>query len=214
MLSCHSKSQDNDLPPSSPPFPPHPAPTFLFPKPRISPFSISAKKIPQAPAKLSPPKNESITYTIVTTMKKQLSPFIAAPPPHTHHKSTQNHSLHTSEHLALLPILVFPSSIPRRLACAPSTLSSHIFPPCFHIHDQALCAPCTLCAPLFSTLFQHMLCSFPPLLFPFYRTLPLLNATQDPFLARLILVLPSSIRLACAPNSPLSPSFKAISVLI
>ncbi len=156
MLSCHSKSQDNDLPPSSPPFPPHPAPTFLFLKPRISPFSISAKKIPQAPAKLSPPKNESITYTIVTTMKKLLSPFIAAPPPNTHHKSTQNHSLHTSEHLALLPILVFPSSIPRRLACAPSTLSSHIFPPCLS-HSCPLSSLCSLlpCAPLFGTLLQH-----------------------------------------------------------
>ncbi len=212
MLSCHSKSQDNDLPPSSPPFPPHPAPTFLFPKPRISPFSISAKKIPQAPAKLSPPKNESITYTIVTTMKKQLSPFIAAPPPNTHHKSTQNHSLHISEHLALLPILAFPSSI--RLACAPSTLSPHCPPWLSH--------SCPLKFAMLPASLRPLIWHPPPtqkpalfpLLFPFYRTLPLLNATQDPFPPRLILVFPSSIRFVFIPSTLSSPSFKAISVLI
>ncbi len=56
--------------------------------------------------------------------------------------------------------------------------------------------------------------SFPPLLFPFYRTLPLLNATQDPFPPRLILVFPSSIRLVFIPSTLSFPSFKAISVLI
>ncbi len=179
----------------------------------LHPFPISAKKNPPSPRKALSPQERKHNVHHCHSNEKAIGPSL--PLPHsTHHKSTQNHTTISLNNLALLPILVFPSSIPRRLACAPSTLSSHIFPPCFHIHDQALCAPCTLCAPLFSTLFQHMLCSFPPLLFPFYRTLPLLNATQDPFLARLILVLPSSIRFVFIPSTLSSPSFKAISVLI
>ncbi len=125
MLSCHSKSQDNDLPPSSPPFPPHPAPTFLFPKPRISPFSISAKKIPQAPAKLSPPKNESITYTIVTTMKKQLSPSLPLPQ-HSPQKLPKSHH-HISKQLGLTPH----SRFPLQHTAPPCMRSKHPFFPHF-----------------------------------------------------------------------------------
>ncbi len=61
----------NKLPPNIPP--PH---KFLIPS-----FSISAK-----PPQVVSPKNESITHTIVTTMKKHLGPSLRSPS--TQHKST------------------------------------------------------------------------------------------------------------------------------
>ncbi len=115
MLSCHSKSQDNDLAPPLPYHPPmnqpatspshtHKRPQFLIYRLFSScpPFPYRLRKSSQSPPKL-PSKNESITRTIVTAMKKHLGPFhCGALPQHAPQKLPKSH-LHTSKHLALLP---------------------------------------------------------------------------------------------------------------
>ncbi len=82
------------------------------------PFPISVKKtpakllLPSSPPKSGPPKNESITHTIVTAMKKHLGPFIAALPQHAPQKlpksprfcpNTSKQALTTSPVKHLLP---------------------------------------------------------------------------------------------------------------
>ncbi len=144
----------------------------------LHPFPISAKKNPPSPRKALSPQERKHNVHHCHSNEKAIGPSL--PLPHsTHHKSTQNHTTISLNNLALLPILVFPSSIPRRLACAPSTLSFPIFPPCFHIHDQALCAPCTLCA-LCLHLLQHKNQLFSSLNVPFYRLEPVCTAASLP----------------------------------
>ncbi len=144
-------------------------------------------------------------------MKKHSSPFIAALSPSTHHKSSQNHTS--------IPLSTWPYSHSRfPLQHTPCMRSKHPFFPPFPNMLSHSCPLSSLrsllpCAPCLTPSSNIKTGSFLPLLFPFYRTLPLLNAAHDPFLARLILVLPSSRRFVFIPSTLSSPSFKAISVL-
>ncbi len=82
------------------------------------PFPCRLRKPPQSsssqalPPSRAPPKNESITHTIVTAMKKHSSPFIAALPQHAPQKlpksprfcpNTSKQALTTSPVKHLLP---------------------------------------------------------------------------------------------------------------